>query len=46
MDEKLIYNKVFFDHKYDEFLKRKRDYSQYLWNEIILNLYLQKIKKI
>ena len=46
VEKKLLINKFFFFKSYDKFIKNEKDYSQYLWNEIIFNLYLQKINKI
>ena len=44
--KKFLVNKNFFFKSYDKFIRNEKDYSQYLWNEIIYNLYLQKINKI
>ena len=45
IDEKLLTNKTFFYEKYNCYLLKKKDYSNYLWNELILNLTLQNINK-
>ena len=45
IDDKLLTNKIFFYEKYDSYLLKKKDYSNYLWNELILNLSLQNINR-
>ena len=42
IDDNLLLNKEFFYKKLEEYRSNKKDYSQYLWNEITLNLMLQK----
>ena len=39
----LINNYDFFKKKYSSYLKNHGDYSQYLWNELILNLSIQNL---
>lgn len=46
INKKFLINENFFFKSYDKFIRNEKDYSQYLWNEIIYNLYLQKINKI
>ena len=43
LDFNLLTNEHFFNEKYKSFLEKKSDYSQYIWNELILNLSLQYI---
>jgi len=43
VDDKLLTNKSFFYNKYHDYLIKKKDYSTYLWNELILNLTLQNL---
>ena len=43
LDFNLLTNEHFFNEKYKSFLEKKSDYSQYIWNELILNLSLQNI---
>lgn len=45
MDKSLLSNKDFFKTKYKKYLDQKEDYSQYLWNELILNICLQNKAK-
>lgn len=45
IDEKLLTNRDFFIKCYEKYLNKKKDYSIYLWNEIILNFCLQNILK-
>ena len=40
----LIDNHEFFKIKYDEHINNERDNSQYLWNEIVLNLSLKNLE--
>ena len=42
----LIDNHEFFKIKYDEHINNERDNSQYLWNEIVLNLSLKNLNSI
>lgn len=44
IDHDLMLNKKFFIKKYDNFLNKTEDSSQYLWNELILNIALQNLK--
>ena len=46
IDYNILINPKFFDSKYEKFLLKKEDCSQYLWNELILNLCIQNLKKI
>ena len=46
MNIDLIENNNFFENKYQEYLNNKNDYSQYLWNEIILNISLKNLRNI
>tara|TARA_Y100000590_G_C15612318_1_gene974332 strand:- start:635 stop:1408 length:774 start_codon:yes stop_codon:yes gene_type:complete len=39
----IIYNYDFFNEKYSTYLNNDKDYSQYLWNELILNLSIQNL---
>jgi len=39
----LVNNYIFFKKKYKSFLKDNKDNTQYLWNELILNLSLQNL---
>ena len=43
IDHNLLINKDFFIKKYDNFLNKKEDSGQYVWNELILNLTLQNL---
>ena len=45
IDTNLLTNKNFFFYCYDQYLKKNKDYSIYLWNEIILNFSLQNLTK-
>ncbi len=45
IDKKLLTNSDFFFKCYEKYLNKKKDYSIYLWNEIILNFCLQNILK-
>ena len=38
--------KVFSGKKYENFLSNREDCGQYLWNEIILNLCIQNLRKV
>ena len=40
----LVNNYSFFQRKYESYLNDNKDYSQYLWNELILNLSIQNLK--
>jgi len=42
----LIDNYEFFKIKYDEYINNERDNSQYLWNELVLNLSLKNLRSI
>ena len=42
INDDLLLNKTFFYEKLDNYKNNKKDYGQYLWNEITLNLMLQK----
>ena len=43
IDRRFLTNEDFFNKKYDNFTKNKEDCSQYLWNELILNISLQNL---
>ena len=43
IDYKLLINKNFFIRKYDNFIKKNEDNSQYIWNELMLNIALQNL---
>ena len=45
LDYNLLTNKDFFKIKYSNFLNKTEDCSQYVWNELILNLTLQNLNK-
>ena len=38
MDFNLLINKDFFTKKYNNFLQKKEDCGQYIWNELMLNI--------
>ena len=40
----LVNNYSFFQRKYESYLNNNKDNSQYLWNELILNLSIQNLK--
>ncbi len=44
IDTNMLVNKSFFDLKYENFLNNKEDCSQYLWNELILNISIQNLR--
>ena len=44
IDYNLLVNKDFFIKKYEMFVKKNEDYSQYIWNELILNITLQNLR--
>ena len=44
IDYDLLINKFFFKQKYENFLNKKEDCAQYIWNELILNITLQNLK--
>ena len=44
IDYNLLVNKEFFIEKYEKFINKNEDYSQYIWNELILNITLQNLK--
>jgi asparagine synthase (glutamine-hydrolysing) len=46
LDYDILINESFFREKYNSFLEKKEDCSQYLWNELILNLCMQNLRKI
>ena len=46
IDHKILINEKFFREKYNNFIKKREDCSQYLWNELILNLSIQNLRKI
>jgi asparagine synthase (glutamine-hydrolysing) len=46
MNMNLIENNKFFENKYQEYLDNKNDNSQYLWNEIVLNLSLNNLNTL
>ena len=43
IDYNLLLNKNFFIEKYDNFIKKNEDNSQYIWNELMLNISLQNL---
>ena len=43
IDYNLLLNKNFFIQKYDNFIKKNEDNSQYIWNELMLNISLQNL---
>ena len=43
LNKSLLTNKKFFEIKYNNFLNNTEDSSQYLWNELILNISLQNL---
>ena len=45
LDYDLLTNTDFFKAKYNNFLNKTEDCSQYLWNELILNITLQNLNK-
>ena len=45
LDHNLLTNKIFFLNKYNNFLNKTEDCSQYIWNELILNITLQNLFK-
>ena len=46
LDYNILINKKFFMKKYKNFLNKTDDCSQYLWNELVLNLTLQNFYKV
>jgi len=44
--EKNLINKMFFEKKLQNYLSKKEDCSQYLWNEIIYNNVINNLNKI
>ncbi len=46
LDYSILINEKFFREKYNSFLMKKEDCSQYLWNELILNISIQNLRKI
>ena len=45
LDYNLLTNRDFFKTKYSNFLNKTEDCSQYIWNELILNITLQNLNK-
>ena len=45
IDYDVLINKKFFKNKYKNYIDKKEDCSLYIWNELILNLALQNLKK-
>ena len=45
LDYNLLTNGDFFKTKYNNFLNKTEDCSQYIWNELILNITLQNLNK-
>ena len=45
LDYNLLTNRDFFKTKYNNFLNKTEDCSQYIWNELILNITLQNLNK-
>ena len=45
LDYNLLTNRDFFKTKYSNFLNKNEDCSQYIWNELILNITLQNLNK-
>ncbi len=45
LDYNLLTNKDFFKSKYKNLLNKTEDCSQYIWNELILNIALQNLNK-
>ena len=45
LDYNLLTNKYFFKIKYSNLLNKTEDCSQYVWNELILNITLQNLNK-
>ena len=43
INEKFLTNKNFFNDRYEEYLKFNTN-EQYIWNEMILNIYRQNIE--
>ena len=43
LDDNLLTNRDFFKTKYSNFLNKTEDCSQYIWNELILNITLQNL---
>ena len=46
IDKNLLINSNFFEKKYNNFLHNKEDCSQYIWNELILNLSIQNLNRL
>jgi len=44
IDYNLLINKNFFIRKYEDFINKNEDNSQYIWNELMLNIALQNLK--
>ena len=45
LDYNLLTNRNFFETKYNNLLNKTEDCSQYVWNELILNITLQNLSK-
>ena len=43
IDYNLLLNKKFFIEKYNNFINKNEDNSQYIWNELMLNISLQNL---
>ena len=43
IDYNLLLNKNFFIEKYNNFINKNEDNSQYIWNELMLNISLQNL---
>ena len=43
LDEKILLNKEYFEKKYNDYLNSNNN-EQYIWNELILNIYRQNIE--
>ena len=41
LDKKYLLNENFFNYKYEQFLKGDNYFSNYIWNELILNIAIQ-----
>ena len=45
LNRDFLVNKSFFENKYSNFLNGTEDCSQYIWNELMLNITLQNLNK-
>ena len=45
LDYNLLTNRNFFKTKYNNLLNKTEDCSQYVWNELILNITLQNLNR-